>query len=269
MEINMKLFLLLLVTATVTATIPPMLSHSFPQKLTEGNLVFEDNFDGNKLDNSKWSRCPEEKRCEGRTIWQDDCSYLDGEGHLVLHAEWDEENKRVRSGAVRTMRKFEFGPGYYEASIKFDDTMGIWGAFWMMCGFVSREDNPSGEKAVEIDIIESIEANVGKSNHALHWDGYKEKHKSLGYTNYVDIYDGNFHTFGLERTTDAYIFYIDGKETTRYTSDEIGICTANGYMKLSVEAADWAGAGKQASIKALPSDMLVDYVRVYRERPTE
>ena len=40
-------------------------------------------------------------------------------------------------------------------------------------------------------------------------------------------------------------------------------------MKLSVEAADWAGAGKQASIKDLPSDMLVDYVRVYRERPTE
>lgn len=265
----MKRLLKLLIAGIILATALPPLFRNIQKPLPKGNLVFEDNFDGKKLDSSKWSRCPEWERCEGMAIWQDDCSYLDGEGHLVLHAEWDEVNKRVRSGGVRTMGKFEFGTGYYEASIKFDDATGIWGAFWMMCGNVGREDNPRGEKAVEIDIVESIEANLGKSNHALHWDGYGKKHKSAGYTNYKKIYDGNFHTFGLERTADAYIFYIDGKETTRYTSDEMGICTEDGYMKLTVEAADWAGAGKKASINDLPSDMLVDYVRVYRERPTE
>ncbi len=265
----MKRFLMLIILAVVLAIVLPTLFRGSLKPLPKGNLVFEDNFEGRTLDASKWSRCPEYARCEGMTVWQDDCSYLDGEGNLVLHAEWDEQNKRVRSGAVRTLGKFEFGVGYYEARIKFDNPMGLWGAFWMMCGNVSREDNENGEKAVEIDIVESIDANVGKSNHALHWNGYKEKHQSMGYTNYVDIYDGKFHTFGLERTESAYIFYIDGTETWRVTSEDMGICTEKGYMKLSVEAAEWAGAGKKAAINALPSDMLVDYVRVYREKPTE
>ena len=38
-------------------------------------------------------------------------------------------------------------------------------------------------------------------------------------------------------------------------------------MKLTVEGADWAGAGTEESINALPADMAVDYVRVYREKP--
>ena len=44
-------------------------------------------------------------------------------------------------------------------------------------------------------------------------------------------------------------------------------CPVDGYLKLTVEAADWAGAGKDASINALPADMVVDYVRVYKEKP--
>ena len=245
-------------------------SNEAPKKLPipEGNLVFEDNFDGTSLDKTKWSRCPEYERCEGYTYWSDDCSYLDGEGHLVLHAEWDSEKGRMNSGAVRTFRKFEFGLGYYEASIKFDNPKGLWGAFWMMVGNVGNTSDPTGAKGIEIDIVESIFADENKCQHALHWNGYGDKHKSTGtdLTN-VNIYDGSFHTFGLERTEDAYIFYIDNAETARYTSEEIGICKLDGYMKLSVECAQWAGAGTPEAINALPSDMLVDYVRVYREKP--
>ena len=49
--------------------------------------------------------------------------------------------------------------------------------------------------------------------------------------------DGNFHTFGLERTPEAYIFYIDGKESWRVTPDQCAPCPESGYMKLTVESA--------------------------------
>ena len=144
---------------------------------------------------------------------------------------------------------------------------GTWGAFWMMCGDVSGVDF-GAEDGVEIDIIESIGNDWGACNHALHWDGYGDAHKQVGSGElYYDLYDGNFHTFGLERTPEAYIFYIDGKESWRVTPDQCAPCPESGYMKLTIEAAEWAGAGSDACISALPGEMLVDYVRVYREKP--
>ena len=138
----------------------------------------------------------------------------------------------------------------------------------MMVGDVGNTSDPTGAKGIEIDIIESIFADENKCNHALHWNGYGDKHKSINRVNYTpDIYDGEFHTFGVHRTKDAYIFYIDGAETARFTGEDVGICETEGYMKLTVEAAQWAGAKTEKAIKELPSEMTVDYVRVYREKP--
>jgi len=235
---------------------------------SDPNLLFEDNFDGVALDDDKWEQCPEWERQGGLDVWDNEMSYLDGEGHLVLRAEWDAEEGRVKSGAVRTNGRFTADYGYYEASIKFPYAPGTWGAFWMMCGDVSGEDF-GAEDGVEIDIIESIGNDWGACNHALHWDGYGDAHKQVNSGELYNhgIYDGNFHTFAMERTEDGYIFYIDGKESWRVTPDQCAPCPESGYMKLTVEAAEWAGAGSDASISALPSEMLVDYVRVYREKP--
>ncbi len=233
----------------------------------QSNLLFEDNFDGTELDDNKWELCPEWERQGTYCIWDNEMTSLDGEGHLVLRAEWDAENNRVKSGAVRTNGRFWGDYGYYEAAIKFPVAPGTWGAFWMMCGDVSGEDF-GAEDGVEIDIIESIGNDWGASNHALHWDGYGDNHKQISSGElYYGLYDGNFHTFGLERTEEAYVFYIDGKESWRVTPDQCAPCPEYGYMKLTIEAAEWAGAGTDASISALPGEMLVDYVRVYREKP--
>ena len=231
-------------------------------------LLFEDNFDGGKLDTTKWQRCPEWDRQGGSCVWDDDLSGVDGEGNLVIRAEWDETEKRMRSGAVRTHGLFSAGYGYYEASIKFPYTPGAWGAFWMMAGNVAAEDGSAAD-GVEIDIIESIGNDWGACNHALHWDGYGAAHKNVGSGELKNhnIYDGEFHTFGLLRSEDGYVFYIDGKETWNVSADKCDPCPENGYMKLTVESAEWAGAGSAKAIKALPAEMLVDYVRVYSDLP--
>ena len=189
-------------------------------------------------------------------------SYLDGQGHLVLRAEWDESIGKVRAGAVRTLGKFSAGYAYYEASICFPVAPGTWGAFWLMCGDVSE-----GKGGVEVDIVESIYNERGQCQSALHWDGYGENHKSLSSVKKINVYDGNFHTFGLERTAEAYVFYIDGVQVWRVTNSVITSCGDLAYMKLTVEAAAWAGAGTAACINGLPAEMLVDYVRVYKTKP--
>ncbi|MBO5789723.1 MAG: glycoside hydrolase family 16 protein [Clostridia bacterium] len=227
------------------------------------NLLFEDNFDGTSLDGKKWSKCPEWER-QGSAVWDRNMSFLDGAGHLVLRAEWDASISKVRAGAVRTLGKFSAGYAYYEASICFPQAYGTWGAFWLMCGDVSE-----GKGGVEVDIVESIHNERGQCQAALHWNGYGDNAKSLnsGAIKAINIYDGNFHTFGLERTDVAYIFYIDGIQVWKSTNAEVIACDDLAYMKLTIEAAAWAGAGTSTSINSLPAEMLVDYVRVYQIRP--
>ncbi len=234
---------------------------------TNPNLLFEDNFDGTELDDTKWDRCPEWNRQGDLNVWDNTMSYLDGDGHLILHAEWNETDGKLHSGAVRTFGKFSEDFAYYEASVKFPPAHGIWGSFWIMAGNVASEENGAAD-GVEIDVIESIEGDIDFCNHALHWDGYGEAHKNASFKSPLfGIYDDEFHTFGLWRTEDAYIFYIDGEETWRVTAEECEICPEAGYMKLTLEGAAWAGLGSAESMESLPADMVVDYVRVYREKP--
>ena len=259
-------------TTTTSVAITSTTTASTPQKPTTqidpaigAVLVFEDHFDGTEIDSTKWKKSREEYRHGTLCRWDHDMSFLDGEGSLVLRAEWDEKNGYVISGAIDTSGKFTYGYGYYEASICFPYAPGTWGAFWMMCGAVQWGDG------VEIDVIESINNHEGESQSALHTYPTPSELESLttikgAYQSY-NIYDGNFHTFGLERTADYYAFYIDGVKVWHVKGRNFKICPDKGYMWLSIEAADWCGAGTAESIEALPAEMYVDYVRVYDQRP--
>ena len=144
--------------------------------------------------------------------------------------------------------------------MKMHSTTGFWGAFWMMCGEVGKVDG-SAVSGVEIDIIESGERARSGVNHAIHWDGYGEHHKSAAKVIRDEgQYDGGWHTYALQWTEKEYIFYIDGKETWR--TDEGGICSRPGYLKLTTEFGTWAGP---IVPEELPDCVRVDWVRVYRE----
>lgn len=200
-------------------------------------IIFEDNFDGDYLDETKWKKCPEGDRHGPLDTWDDDMVSLDGKGKLLLHAQWNEEEGKIHSGAIQTQELFEETYGYYEASVKFKYTPGVWSAFWIMAGDVMSEEN-SSEDGVEIDIIETSGENKEHYHSVLHWDGYDENKKTLANTySKINIYDGKFHTFGVWRRKDAYIFYVDDIETWRVTDSDIPICDLPGYMLLSVEGA--------------------------------
>lgn len=221
-------------------------------------LTFEDCFEGDALDLTKWERCPEQCRQDIGGYWRDAMSEVK-DGRLILWAKLDEAGHPI-SGGIRTRGLFEQAKGYFVCRMKMHRATGFWGAFWMMCGNVF-EENGTAVTGVEIDIIESGERARGAVNHALHWDGYGAAHKSV-----VSVvpdesqYDGNWHTYALRWTDEAYIFYIDGKETWR--TAEPGVCVEPGYMKLTTEFGTWA---KPLVPEQLPDCVEVDWVRAYRE----
>jgi beta-glucanase (GH16 family) len=94
--------------------------------------------------------------------------------------------------------------------------------------------------------------------HALHWDGYGEHHKSAGHVAKAPGVMDGFHTFSLLWTPEEYVFAVDGKETWRTKAG--GVCQTPLYIKLSDEVGPWGGKISEAK---LPDCFVVDYVRVY------
>ncbi len=246
-------FFSILIAAILTAGIA--LSRGGPQ------VLFYDDFSGDTLDETKWSKCPRQER-HGGSYWVSENVYLDGSGHLVLEISDSAMENYANCGAIRSRGKFEHTYGYYEASICFPQVRGAWGAFWLYGDCVNSEAD-EGRDGTEIDIIESIYNESCTGNSALHWDGYNAAHQTVSKTyQNMDIYDGAFHKFALEWSETEYVFYVDDVEMWR--TDAGGVCQVPLYMKLSMEAAPWAGFLDDDS---LPKQMLVDYVLVTDSKP--
>jgi len=214
-------------------------------------LVWHDEFDGTKLDETKWEVMPDAPRKGG--YWSPKAVVLDGKGHLVISTL--KEGDRYIDGCVRTKGKFEHSFGYYVARVQFQKQPGHWSAFWIVGNGVGKVGS-GGREGTEIDIYEKPWLN-DRVQQTLHWDGYGKDHKSVEHVAKVSGIMEGWHTFGLWWKPDEYIFYVDGKETWRTKK---AVSHAPEYIKLSDEIGNWAGDIKKAT---LPDAFLVDYVRVY------
>ena len=215
-------------------------------------LVWHDEFDGTKLDETKWDVPPDGKRRDG--WWMRNAISLDGRGHLVLSTL--EEGGKYIDGCVRTKGKFEHAFGYYVARIQLQKQPGHWSAFWMMCNGVGKVGD-EGRDGTEIDIYEKPWLD-DRVQHTLHWDGYGKDHKTEGKVVQAPGVMKGWHTFGLLWLPDQYVFYVDGKETWRTKAGSVSQVPE--YMMLSDEVGKWGGDITKAK---LPDEFLVDYVRVY------
>ncbi len=216
-------------------------------------LVWHDEFEGTRLDDTKWASPPPGPRRDG--WWLPEAVRLDGQGHLTIQTYWD--GTRYVDGCVRTRDKFEPTFGWFEARIRFQKQPGHWSAFWLYNDSVGSTAN-AGRDGTEIDIIEKPWLD-DRAQHALHWDGYGAEHKSEGKVIEIPGIMEGFHTFSLWWTPEEYRFYVDGRETWRTSAG--GVCQVPLYIKLSDEIGDWAGTIRR---EQLPDEFLVDYVRVYQ-----
>lgn len=238
-------------------------------------LAWSDEFNGSgDPDGRKWDR-PEYNRRNNDSgpdgWWLKEDSFLDGRGNLVLRAKKisnrnaDNDPFDYSTGSVRSVGRFEQRYGRFEIRCRMPTQPGWWVAFWLMSGGVGHVDG-SGADGTEIDIMEGF-GWTDRINHALHWDGYGEEHRSEARVFSVQGIRRGFHTFALEWTEKEYVFFVDSAETWRNSAG--GVSKVPEYVKITAELSTESrviGPGWQNDPEraVFPDSFFVDYVRVYR-----
>lgn len=244
---------------SIIAVFALFLNISSTAQITDSlTMIWNDEFDGSLLDDTKWKACPEWKR-HGGSYWEADNSQLTGTGQLRLDV--TQEGDSVFCGAIRTHSLYDQKFGYFEVRCKVPQMHGGWAAFWMMP--YSNKPGDQGRDGTEIDIFESIDGWKGQVNHALHWDGYGPGHQSEGNSiSRPDLYDDSYHKFGLWWTPTEYVFFIDDVESWRSSAG--GVSQVAQYLKLTLEVSDASWPGDWADQEKKPIHWYIDYVRTYQ-----
>lgn len=238
-----------------------ILNQNESMPLKDYKLVWNDEFNGNSLDMSKWSHRWLGKRKLGYTT-EDSIKVDNGTLKIITH----KEGSKYCSGMIATVGKYEAKYGYFEVRSKVPKIKGIQSSFWLMSNEYGKIMGDLAYSGMEIDIMEYVKTAPGQVHFSTHWDGYGISHKKNIFSkNYPKIEDGEWHTFGLLWTTDSYKFYVDG--ILMHEKND-AISQANQYIKLSSEVGSWGGGIDAISKELLPDQFEIDYVRVYQKNKT-
>ncbi len=290
LKILLTHLMLPLITMVMAAEPPPNPRKNSPAPTIDLNsyvLTFQDEFNGNTLDTSKWE-APAMPR-QGGSRWNPQLVTVQ-DGFLRLGIRLTNDPiLRYDCGAVRTQRNYDrnqtmFGQafGYFETRCKLPRRIDAdyFADFWIMAGKVSEGNNTRAGN--EIDIFESFELAEGHPySMNFHWGGYGKQHNVYGLKcgQQPQLRDGKFHTYGLLWTEEFYAVYVDGTEIGR--TDMLGLgsgkdgkmlsngpCQEPGYLKLTVEAAKWPGKSPGWEPDAPTEDeFIIDWVRAYLPKP--
>ncbi|MBI5687651.1 MAG: glycoside hydrolase family 16 protein [Verrucomicrobia bacterium] len=233
-------------------------------------LLWQENFDGDKIDDSKWTAVVEPRK-GGQSV-ADAVRVKNG---VLTITTYTKDGKHC-TGFLTTKDKFETTYGYIEAAIRFRTTPGQWGAFWMMPHTIGKPLGDPARAGTEIDIVEHRACDdKGKDISGsyvinLHWDGYGKSHKTEG-TKITPPFSamplpGEWHSYALHWTPKRYTFYYDGVEKWTTTNAVSHRCE---YLLLTCEIQDkgWAGncpAEGYGSLANSKTKMEVDWVRVWQ-----
>jgi len=262
--------------------------------LSNRKIIFQDEFDGDKIDETKWRVFDEANFNASNTTRYTPDQVSVHDGHAYLRTEYRKEGKYNDGfyGAwLSTDKSFRNSYGYYEIRCIMPKAEGMHAAFWT---FGDNAYSGFGKTGVEVDIFENAGYRVSGTSdaencsysmtiHSGDNDGNVFSHGLKAVNTLTkdghSMYD-DFHTYGLEWTKDAYIFYYDGVETGRidFTNGPVdkfeGTCEAEEFLYLSTHVGsqlhddgsitpDWNGNAFNNPEGTFPVDFIVDYVRVY------
>lgn len=232
-------------------------------------LVWHDEFDGDALDKSVWS-----KIWRGRADWMIHMSsnerlYALEDGDLVLRGMVNDflpkDTASFLTGGVWSRNRKAFGFGRVEVRAKFDVAQGFWPAIWMMPQVNQSINWPYGG---EIDIMEHFRGNlfVNQTVHS-HYTVHLGKRNRPSHVAYPKYNEGEYNTYGMERFHDSLVFFVNGKRTLNYPRYRKGV---DGQFPFDLQ--DYylildAQLGRDRSpyidTTKLPVELRIDYVRYY------
>ncbi|WMT72897.1 glycoside hydrolase family 16 protein [Bradyrhizobium sp. Ash2021] len=248
-------------------------------------LVFSDEFNGDKLDRTKWAT---------RYLYQNETMdhfndenqrYRDG--HVVADGVLNLIAKKMpgsvslyESAMIRSHRTFYYG--YYEARVFLPNAKGVWPAFWLEADY---DIDGKTWHPPEIDIFEFVINGVEDKANSLHsnvvgpWSAqqytYVDRSFELKFQNMYGSEDLNqgWHTVGFVWAPDKISLFWDGKlmYTRNYqwlrSDGKLGP-PAHVDLNFAVGGSKWAGR-HGIDEAAFPQTFKIDYLRVCQYTTSE
>lgn len=236
-------------------------------------LVFEDDFSGSELDETKWTKVIGTwiATQNNLNIYREQNVTVE-DSFLVFTAKKENyADKTWTSGAVTGQLKQNILYGRIEAKIKFPNMAGAFGAFWMVGSnfwkeFIDDKSDPINHgviwpKCGEIDIDETIPGNARVAQANL-WNYYGQ---TMGGGRSGTINSSDWNIYAIEWTPEYIAALVNEVEYKRwtfsnYSPDEVQAYHLPFYMLLNLAIGT---AGGTPSADTTEMKMYVDWVRVY------
>lgn len=233
-------------------------------------LVFEDEFEGGRLDPAKWSTEMAFAGTHGPRYHNEyyvsytvDEDVILEDGLLRLRTD-----RRTVEGAegpgifdytqglVSSHDRFAFTHGFIEVRAKFPGGKGLWPCFWLM---PEHQSWPP-----EFDVAEYY-GGQRKMHHGLAYGTMHDpKWDSTGDTE--TKFENVWHTFALEWTPGRAVWLVDGRVQKTIVADYVPNCAM--YVLLSNSVSSVRGpSGLPDAETVFPNFFEIDYVRIYQPSP--
>ncbi len=193
-----------------------------------------------------------------------------GNGFLAIQAR--KENYRgsaYTSARMKTQGLQNWAYGRMEARIAIPGGKGVWPAFWML-----GSDFPTAgwPKCGEIDILEHVETAdmpLFTIRGSIHGPGYSGANSVHGDVHLSNGLTNIFHIYAVEWEPAEIRWYFDAKNYFKVTRASLPAGAPwvfdHPFFLIMNVAIGGAWPGSPDGTTKLPADMLVDYVRVYRD----
>jgi beta-glucanase (GH16 family) len=222
-------------------------------------LVFEDEFNGDKIDTTKWGFRLDNKMLSQQQ--KENVSVKDGNLEIALRKE-TVGKKQYTAGGVISKQTFVYG--YYEARFKTPAAEGWHTAFWSMKH--SFAGQPKRQALLELDYCEQDGGDPNFFSFGIiNQRPDKKKRQSWNGGRWVvenaPDTSANFHVWACEFTPETTRFYFDGRLTKELSSS--GFSHDDMSVWFSVIASTLKG-DRWVDESKLPNAARCDYIRVYQ-----
>jgi beta-glucanase (GH16 family) len=220
------------------------------------NLAWADEFDGNRVDTSKWVYRTDSK------LWstQLPANVQVADGNLVLVLKKEEATgKHYTGGGVISKEAFSYG--YYESRFKIEAGKGWHSSFWLM-----RHDGQGGtgtdKAALELDVLENDSVNL--TSYGITTHRWPAPHVQFGHKDVRTSPLSGYHVLGCEYTRQEVRYFLDGQLVQN--SDISSMPQGELNIWLTSIAAN-LGHTDMVDDSSLPGHVYYDYVRFYTKEP--
>ena len=247
-------------------------------KLDGYELLWSDEFDGDKLNEDIWSYDPHEPGWTNNEL-QEYTTSTDNvfvkDGVLTLKALKTDKNGKdyYTSGKVKSQGKKDFTYGKVTVSAKVPQGQGLWPAIWMM----PTDEQHYGQwpKCGEIDIMEVLGNDTKTAYGTVHY-GEPHAQQQKDYKLVVGSFAEKFHEYSVEWEPGEMRWYIDGNE---YLKVNDWFTAVDGedekpypapfdqpfFVQLNLAVGgDWPG-NPDSTTNFDKAQFEIDYVRVYQK----